>query len=97
MSKYRIRVEMIEGEDGERFDERFAEGIECNGFVILGDKGDDACCAIHDVNTMRIAEMIAHHSDMSAAAVIAQALREAEEIKRKGEMEERLARMFGGD
>ena len=90
MSKYRIRVEMIEGENGESFDERFGEGIECNGFVILGDEGDGACCAIHDVNAMIIAEMIAHHSDLSAAAVIAQALREAKEITKKGEMEERL-------
>lgn len=79
MAKYRIRVEMIEGEDRERFEKTYGEGVECSGFVILGKHGDGHHSQISDLSTTSIAEMIANNDKIYAASLIAGAMREADE------------------
>lgn len=63
MAKYRIRVESIDGE--EELDERYVNGIECDGFAILGDRDGNgrAVSAIHKMSVMTLAAMM-HGSDM---------------------------------
>ena len=63
MAKYRIRVESIDGE--EELDERYVNGIECDGFAILGDMDGTGklISAINGVNLMTLAAMM-HGSDV---------------------------------
>lgn len=74
-TKYRIKVELI-GEpdkDGLKLLETVGEGIECNGFVILGDNEDHALTLIHNMNIKDIAESIMPDKELMQAAILAQA------------------------
>lgn len=95
MAKYRIRVEMIEGEDRESFEKNYAEGTECRGFVILAKRKGDHTCMIHGLSALDIALMIANSDEIRAAAVIANALVEAKSIERNGKMKMKLDKLFG--
>ena len=77
MSKYRITVENIgEGAD-------FAETpVECDGFVIAAEQGDEAEYVLYGVNRIDIAKMIAGSDDLRGAARIALAIHEAMREKR---------------
>ena len=90
MNKYRIRVEALDDGEGKReqLDQEYTDGIECEGFVILADKGEDTYESLHNVSRLDIAEMMAKSSVMMAASVIAKALRESEEITERGKREE---------
>lgn len=94
MAKYRIRVEMIEGEDREAFEEKYAEGTECSGFVILAKDEDGHESAIHDLSSIDIAEMIASDSTIRAAAAIAEGMVKAKSIEGKGRIEAKLGAIF---
>ena len=58
MAKYRIRVESIDGT--EEMDERFVNGIECDGFAILGDVNGEGkgVTAIHKMNIITLSAMM---------------------------------------
>ena len=81
---YRIKVEVI-GEEGES---KFSIDNElvCNGFVIVGNRGDDADVIIHHVTLMDIAQNIAESSTLMAASCIAKGMAEASEIERKDKL-----------
>lgn len=93
MYKYRIKVEAIgEGECKDMLDEKLTEGIECNGFVILGDRGPKQGVTLkHDVNDIDIAGIIAEDAGMLGASLIAKAMKNACELKKI----ERAGNLFG--
>lgn len=65
---YRIKVEVI-GEEENKLNEKFMEeGVECDGFVILGAMGDRASSSIHHVRLIDIAGMIEGNDTLSEAA-----------------------------
>lgn len=94
MGKYRIRVEMIEGEDREGFEKAYAEGVECTGFAILAKDEDGHESMIHGVSQINIATMIASNSEIRAAAAIAEGMVKAGEIRSKGRIEEKFSALF---
>lgn len=69
MADYRIRVESIDG--SEIMDEKYVKGIECDGFVILGDRGENGICCVHKMSKMGIAKMILACDDMMDSAKLA--------------------------
>lgn len=84
MYKYRIKVEAIgEGECKVMLDEKITEGIECNGFVILGDRDKKGAIIRHDVNDIDIAGLIVEDAGMLGASLIAKAMKDACELKEK--------------
>lgn len=93
MYKYRIKVEAIgEGECKDMLDEKLTEGIECNGFVILGNMDHKKGVTVkHDVNDIDIAGLIAEDANMLSASLIAKAMKDAYELKKK----ERAGNLFG--
>lgn len=101
MAKYRIRVEALDPAEELRAEYRI--GWECDRFVILSgiEGGDSVNQALHNVNQLKIAEMIGASSEMMAAAMIARAMHEASEYLRKNELAKNTGnlfeRIFGGD
>ena len=92
MYKYRIKVEAIgEAEGKDMLDEKLTEGIECNGFVILGDRDKQGAIIKQDVNDIDIAGLIAEDADMLGASLIAKAMQDACELKKKS----RAGDLFG--
>ena len=101
MAKYRIKIEALDPAEELRAEYRI--GIECDRFVILSEieGGDSVEQALHDVNQLKIAEMIKASPEMMASAMIARAMHEAEEYMRKNELAKNtgnlLERIFGGE
>lgn len=83
MYKYRIKIEPIEGAGGAMISDKLREPIECDGFVILGDRGKRSVNVKHDINDIVIASIIAEDTDILGASYIAKAMREASEMQRK--------------
>lgn len=82
--KYRIRIEAIgEGAETEHeyMKELSEEGIECNGFCIIGVKDEkEHNCTFHDLTIKRLAEAMSSTSEVLQAAVMAKALNDARAI-----------------
>lgn len=95
MAKYRIRVEALE--DGCQFDEDFQTVMECEGFCMILDKGDNAAEVIHGMTFMQLAENIAVCDNVLPAAGIARAIVEAKASLRKYKVSNVLDHIFGGD
>lgn len=96
MDKYRIHVEMIEGEDREDFEADYGEGMEGKGFVIITKEEDGYTVALHGVCNLDIAEAIAKNDKLYAAAQIARGMREANEILKKEKMSSFMDRLLRG-
>ena len=98
MGKYLIKVESMDHD--EVFDKAYNRGFECDGFVIMADKGGDAAVAMHHVSIDNISDMIAHESKLAQAAILADAKRRITEIARKDDMAakgEALKKLLGMD
>lgn len=98
MGKYLIRVESMDHD--EVLDSKYVEEIECEGFVIMADKGDYAAVAMHHVSIDNISDMIANESTLAQAAILADAKRRITEIARKDDMAakgEALKKLLGMD
>ena len=97
--KYRIKVELI-GEpdkDGLKLLETVGEGIECNGFVILGNNGERTLTLIHNMNIKGIAESIMPDKELMQAAILAQAYFNTEMVMKEHalqSMSELIAEVF---
>jgi len=50
--------------------------VDCNGFVILCDKGDRGTSIMHNVSNIDIAHALAGNGNLMAASLIALAMRE---------------------
>lgn len=95
MGKYIIRVESVERND--KFDERYAEGVECDGFAILADSGTGNCVAIEHMNVDGISDIIAGNGDMLSAAILAKAKVDIGEAIKKSRMKDMLGSLLGLD
>ena len=85
--QYRIKVEVI-GEQEHKISAALQEGIECEGFAIIADKGETRAKIIHGVSNIELASAIAGSDELMAASIIAKALREAKEVSDKGKIKE---------
>lgn len=93
MYKYRIKLEAIgEGECKDMLNEELTEGIECDGFVILCNRDHKQGAIVkYNVNDIDIAGLIAEDADMLGASLIAKAMKDAYELKKR----ERAGDFFG--
>lgn len=81
---YRIKVEVIGAEDeGCKVGETILNGLDCNGFVILCEKGGRSSAYLHHVSSVDIACAIAGSGELVAASMIAQAMREGRKYIRE--------------
>ena len=85
MGKYLIRVESMDHD--EQLNQEYQDGIECDGFVIMADKGEGATVALHEVNVDTISDMIQGESKLRQAAILADAKRKIVEIAMKDKAE----------
>ena len=86
MEKTIFKVKMESEPSSEAFLEKFGEGIECEGFCVIGKSDDGTSVAIHHMNVMGLANAIADSDELMAAAAIAKGLREAREIQAHGKL-----------
>lgn len=89
MSKYRIRVECLDG--SESLDEVYAAGMECEGFTFILKVSDGMNVTIHDVCLDDIANAIGRNDQLFAAGILGRAKRQAKEVLDKG----KIGKMFG--
>ena len=82
---YRITVEVIGEEDqNHQISKTLKLPIECNGFVIIGDRSEtEQSLSVHNMSVDDIAEGIRQSGVMIAAGVLAKAREESIEIIRK--------------
>lgn len=98
MGKYLIKVESTEHD--EALDQRYQKGIECDGFVIMADKGEGATTCMHDVSIDTISDMILLDSKLMEAAILAEAKRKIEELMEQSKIEAKadaLKKLLGLD
>ena len=81
MSNYRIVIEAISEHGKKELPEELRGGVECEGFVIIADKGEGSTTVIQDVNKIDIASSLACSNALMSAAHIAKAMREARKIE----------------
>jgi len=97
MGKYLIKVESMDHD--EVIEQQYQEGIECDGFVIMADKGKGATVALHTVSVDTISDMINGDSKMIQAGILADAKRRIMDIVMKDKAEskvEALKALFDG-
>jgi len=97
MGKYLIKVESMDHD--EVMERQYQEGIECDGFVIMADKGESVSVAIYGVNIDMISDIIKANSKLRQAAILADAKRRIMDIAMKdeaGAKVEALKALFGG-
>lgn len=100
---YRVRVEWIgdhEPDEDESLGQEYLDGLECDGFTFLMHCQDEDCdghTCIQHMRVMDIAQILANSPDdtVMQAAHIAKAMAEAKEMRSKGRMESKLAKIFG--
>ena len=92
MAKYLIHIENIgEGPDWNSGD------LECDGFVILANLGNhESFEAIHQVDDLDIAQMLAEAEDLHTGMIIGRAMIEAAERKKDREASGFMAAMVRG-
>lgn len=81
MAKYRIKIEALDPAEELRAEYRM--GIECEGFCIIADKVDSHDTAIHDMDTVDIADCMANDKDLMEAVCIARGMFEAKNVSRR--------------
>lgn len=86
--KYRIKIEVLSEPDEEdlKMLELIGDGIDCDGFLILGDKREKSTELIHEASIEDIARMIAPSVDLMQAAILAQAYFNTEMVKKEHAM-----------
>ena len=86
--KYRIEVEVIGEPDANdlKMLESIGEGIECDGFLILGDRRENSTELVHEASIDDIARMITPCADLMQAAILAQAYFNSNMVKKEHAM-----------
>lgn len=85
MMKYRIKVEGV-APDAE-VPEELKTGVECEGFFMGLDRGDITTTAIQELTSVAMAAMIARNTDALEAAIIAQGMEKARQMRKVRSME----------
>ena len=93
MAKYLIKVESMDMD--EALDERYTKGIECDGFCIVADKGEDTAVCIHQMSLQGLAQSFADSPILLAAGHIGKAIKEGNEMKRKEDFGDFLKHIIG--
>lgn len=88
MGKYLIKVESMDHD--EALNQQYQDGIECDGFVIMADKGEGATVALHEVNIDTISNMIQGESKLMQAGILAEAKRKIMEMAMKDKAESKV-------
>lgn len=93
MSNYRITIEQIDDKAG--LPEGLRKPIECAGFsmILMDDEHKLDSVAVVHMTTLQVAEAIAETNNLYAASKIADGLRQAQEIERKGSMDSILRKL----
>lgn len=92
MGKYLIKVESMDMD--EKLDERFQNGLECDGFVILADKEDSSEVALHRMSVDSISDIIVNNPHLMSAGILAKAKKEVVECSRAGKMKDVMSRLL---
>ena len=92
MGKYIIRIESLEHETD--VEEAYKDGIECDGFCIIGDRKDCANVAIHGMSVDTISDTIVHSRQLMSAGILAKAKKEIADIGRQGEAGDKLRKIL---
>ena len=98
MAKYRIKVEVLD--PNETIKDDLQAGVECDGFFLGMDTGDDNRSIISNLSIVDIAGIIAPDTKMLEAAIIARAIDEARltrEGREKQNILSAIKRMAGND
>ena len=97
MSKYRIKIECLDDEnENKELQERTKDGVEVNGFAIIGVRSDDGnVTMLHHLSIMDMAKSILSSSDLMQAAFIAKGLDDARAFRSR--TANVLARLFADD
>lgn len=80
MAKYLIKVEAL---DGSELDKRYTEGIECDGFAVLGDSKESGVAAIHNLSNFDLAGLITNCDHLMIAAELATTMRKIKSSLKK--------------
>lgn len=97
MYKYRIKIEPIEDVEDAMISDELPKPIECDGFVILGDRGKRGVIVRQNINDLEIASILAEDTAILGASSIAKAMREASEMKRKSAAGDLFAKLLNLD
>ena len=93
MAKYLIKVESMDMD--EALDERYTNGIECDGFCIVADNDEDTAVCIHQISLQGLAGAFADSPTLLAAAHIGKAIREGNDMKREEDLGEIFKHIIG--
>lgn len=102
MAKYRIKVEALDSAEEMRAEYRM--GIECEGFCIIAKYEGGHQTAIHDLDTVDIANCMQNDAQMMQCVCIAKGMFDAQEAALRfsetrimSNLAERLSEMLGDD
>jgi hypothetical protein len=97
-NKYRIRVEVIGEEEPEnKISENLRHGIECDGFVILGNSevnGKPDVVVMHRITMNEITNLIMKRGELVAAGMLAKTKIDAKKYMTAGAKENLLEEIF---
>lgn len=92
MGKYLIRIEEMDG--GTELNDTFGEGIECDGFAIIGDLADRSKVAIHGMSVDMLSESIKDSPQLLSAGILAKAKRDIIDLNIKRGGADALRKLF---
>ena len=92
MAKYRIRIEALDPETD--LNEVYRIGIECDGFCILTDNGDQSSVSIQEMSITDIADCIMGDAELRAAFAVAEGFEKARKIQEQAKSGKALKGFF---
>ena len=98
MSKYLITVKNLDGTDP-KLDEMFADGLICEGFTIITERDDERenAVAIYRMTGADIACSMAASDELTRAAYLCKAMKEAERVTRGSNIKDLIRSMVADD
>lgn len=95
MAKYRIKVEALDG--NEKLDQRYTDGIECDGYAIIADAGDTYATAIQQMSVDMISNAIMKDAKLLSAGILAKAKKEIIRVNVREGIPDFLKMMMEGE
>lgn len=93
MGKYIIRIEAMDGE-GKELRDTYGEGIECDGFCIIGDLPDRRKVAIHGMSIDMLSDAIRSSDQLLSAGILAKAKKDITDMNVKRSGADALRKLF---
>ena len=83
---YRIRVEVIgEEEKGFSIGDDLRNGLECRGFVIIGDNEETHFVSIHNVSNADMASAISDSKELMVSSALAKVMYDYKKLRKDAE------------